>query len=214
MLSDSIETALKRLHPRIPEDRKWAVVLPINTCRHQPDALPTSSSTVQEEVELFIMKDGDEWKVDDAQLEALLSLASFSAWVTTQIKKNRTAKEQKTSSSAVKSFEHRTKRPTVKDHQSIGWLREKAPESPCYEKIIGKSSPRLVSDLSWWIGDVEQGFRKVKIVNEINSSSIFIPSQGSSSSDRETNYDEVIDSLTLGFYANNESAPESSMYAI
>lgn len=214
MLSDSIETALKRLHPRIPEDRKWTVVFPINTCRHQPDALPTRSSTVQEEVELFIMKDGDEWKVDDAQLEALLSLASYSAWVTKQIRGNRIAREAKESSSALESSENRTKRPIGKDHQSIGWLRTKALESPSYDTIIGKSSPRLVLDLSWWIGDVEQVFfREVKVVHEINQGSIFVPPKGSSS-DREANYDKVINSLTLGFYANDETSQESSMYAI
>lgn len=129
MLSDSIETALKRLHP--PKDHhKWAVLFPINTCRHQPDALPTLCSTVQEEVELFITKVGDEWKVNDAQLEALLSLASYSAWVTKQIRKKRTATERENSSSVLEPSEHLTEPPIGKDGQPIGWLRTKALESP------------------------------------------------------------------------------------
>lgn len=206
MLANSIETALETLHLQLPGSHKWAVVFPINTCRTLRDALPTLRSTDQEEVKLSIMKVGNGWKVDDAQLEALLSLASYSARVTKQIIGNRAAREGEKSSSALKSSKARTEQPAVEHCPPISWLRPKAPELPVYEKFIGKSSPRLVSDLSWWMGDVEG-------VNDIKQNNVFAHPT-SSSSDCEANYGKVIDPLALGFYANVESSQESSMYAI
>ena len=71
VLSNSIETAVRRLSPRLPAEygKKCAVVLLVDTYLQS-----TSKPDSQEEVELYIIKDGDVWKVDDGQLEALLSL--------------------------------------------------------------------------------------------------------------------------------------------
>lgn len=103
ILSNPIGIALKKLSPHLPAEfgKKYAVVFQIDTYRTKPHAPPTSMSDsqeeesriVKEEVELYIMRDGDKWKVDDAQLEAPLSLASYSAWADEQTKVSREEKQ-------------------------------------------------------------------------------------------------------------------------
>ena len=134
VLSNSIETALRKLSPELPPKfgRKCAVVLRVDTY------LPSSSmSDSQEEVELYIIKDGDVWKVDDGQLEALLSLVSYSVWAAEQ--HNCSEAETDRGKSSVRSGPsgHLTKESNSEDSQTIGWLRAKAPDSRIYDMIIG-----------------------------------------------------------------------------
>ena len=100
-------------------------------------------------MELYIIKDGDRWKVDDAQLEALLSLVSYSAWVAEQNRGNREETDKGRSPARLDSSGHRVMEQSIKDSRSIGWLRAKAPDSHIYHKVFGKSSPKLLSDLFW-----------------------------------------------------------------
>lgn len=147
ILSDAIEITLERLNPRLSTDEKCAVVVQVNTSRNMPDPLATSESSVQEEIELMIRRDGNEWKVDDAQLEALLSLLSFSIWAMKQNRKNQEETVEGTSLSSSESSGHRTERQIVDNHLPIGRLRAKAPDSQIFDRIVGISSPKLVSDL-------------------------------------------------------------------
>lgn len=213
MLSNSIEAALKTLNPRLPIVEKCAVVLQINTGQDKPHRSPTSRSNNQGEVELIIMRDGDEWKVDDAQLEALLSLVSFSAWTTKQKGRNQEETGEEKSSSSSDSSGRRVEKQIVENRQSIGWLRAKALDSQIYQRIVGKLSPKLVSDLSWWIVDAVQSLEEVAVVDEFKEISVSaFPS--SSSSDFKAKYGKVVEPLVLGFYVDKETSKESSMYAI
>ena len=164
MLSNSIETALKTLNPQLPVDNEYAIALQVNTGQNKSRAASASRPNDHGEVELAIMQDGDKWKVNDSQLEALLSLVSFSTLAT---KQKRNGKNQEETGGEKRSQ-------TVENRQSIGWLRAKAPDMQTYEKVIGKFSPKLVSDLSWWIVDGLQGLMEVKVVDEV-SETVFAP---------------------------------------
>lgn len=213
ILSNAIETTLERLDPQLLMDKKCAVVLQVNTCRNRPDVPPNSESTVQEEIELMIVRDGKEWKVDDAQLEALLSLLSFSFWATKQNRKNQGEIDEEKRLSRSESSGHGTERQIVDNNQSIGWLRAKTPDSQKFERIVGKSSPRLISDLSWWTTTEMHELKAVNIIDGLRENSVFAIST-SSSSGSEANCDKIIKSPVLGFYADTQTSEESSMYAI
>lgn len=130
ILSNSIETALERLSPTLLFEKKCTVVLQINTFRTMSSVPPTSRPSAQEEidslgedssqeeVELEIIKDGGKWKVDDAQLEALLSLVSYSTWAAEQNRSQEADEEE--SSASLESSGHHTKEQSVKNSQSIG----------------------------------------------------------------------------------------------
>lgn len=213
ILSNAIETTLKRLNPGPLIDKKYAVVLQVVTCRNMPGTPLTSESYFQEEVELVLMRDGNEWKVDDAQLEALLSLLSFSFWATKQNRKNQEEKAEETSSSSFESSGRHIGRQIVHNDQSIGWLRTKAPESQIFERIVGKSSPKLVSDLTWWTSHKMHGLKALKINDGFQENSVFAFST-SCSSKFEGKGHKIMKSPALGFYANTGASEESRMYAI
>ena len=110
-----------------------------------------------------IIKDGDKWKVDDAELEALLSLVSYSAWAAEQNKRNQEDKQKRESTVHLESSGHRTKEQNVENSRSIGWLRTKVSDSQIYLQVVGKSKPKLLSDLFWWASNTEQVLKKVNL---------------------------------------------------
>ena len=202
ILSNAIEISLERLSPELPSTKKCAVVFQVNTYRTVPN-MPSPSGpnaqeqissreedSSQEEVKLGIMKDGNKWKVDDAQLEALLSLVSYSTWA---VEQNRSQQEinRDESSADFQSSGHRTKQQSVKNSQSIGRLREKAPDLQIYDIIVGKPSPTLFCDLFWWISDAKQAFKEV-----------------------ETKHGSVSEVPALGFYMNDNTSAKSGMVTI
>ena len=167
-LSNSIEITLERLDPRLAWEfgEKRAVVLPIDIKTSRQVHMPISRNEVgsQEEVKLHIAKDSDKWKVDDAQLEALLSLISYSAWAAEQGKKN-AEKLNRQDMMNSKSSGYRIREQNMESSRSIGWLRAKPPDSRTYETVVGRRNPKLLSDLLWWIPDME---RSPKILNTID----------------------------------------------
>ena len=199
VLSNSIETALKRLSPKLPEHfgEKWPVILRVDTYRSMQHMPPISTL---EEVELYITKDCGKWKVDDSQLEALLSLVSYSGWTAEQNKRNQEGTDRET-------YLER-----VKDSRSIGWLRAKAPGSQIYDTIVGKSSPRLISDLHWWVSDTEQVLKEAKSVHTCRANRVLADFTGPLS-DADANCDKV-ERPALGFYMNDETLGENGMFAI
>ncbi|KAL9034418.1 MAG: hypothetical protein Q9214_007051 [Letrouitia sp. 1 TL-2023] len=134
ILSNSIEAAFQRMYRG---SGKYTVVLQINTCQTMLYAPPTSRPgfqqqvesyvppasmpSSQEEVELKITCEGGKWKVDDAELEALLSLVSYSAWAADQDNK-----KNKGGSPAHTDYEEgsRTERQISLGNDRIGWLLE------------------------------------------------------------------------------------------
>ena len=192
---------------------QYAVVLQINIGRNKPHASPNSRSNFREEVELTIIRDGDEWKVDDAQLEALLSLVSFSAWATKQNRRNREETEGEERSSTSDPSRFYTEQQHFENHQSIGWLRAEALDLQICDRIVGKSSSKLASDLSWWIVDAGPVSEEVTALDGLKGDRDLAISTDSSSS-FEADYNEFFNPLTLRFYANNETSQKSSMYAI
>ena len=213
VLSNSVETALRMLNPRLPAEfgKKCAVVLQVDTYRTM-SYLPSSSEPhFQEEVELYIIKDGDVWKVDDGQLEALLSLVSYSVWAAEQNKRSQAETNRGKSLARSESSGHPTKESSFEDSQSIGWLRAKAPDSRIYDIIIGKSSPRLMSDLHWWVSDTKQDLKKAKTVHNGMVTRVLADSTGPLS-DAEANWDKV-ERPALGF-VEDETLGENGMVTI
>lgn len=160
---------------------------------------------MKEEVELYIMRDGDKWKVDDAQLEALLSLVSYSAWAHEQKKRGREEKQKRENTEHLKSPGHRTEKQNVENSKSIGWLRAKALDSQVYDKVVGSS--KLSSDLIRWIPATEKVFKEVRIVDELREDGVLAVSTGSS-------FDSEGKPPTLGFYMNDETSGSSGMITI
>ena len=193
ILSNSIETVFERLSPRLPFGKECAVVFQIDTCRAILDAPPTSMpgfpekvKLEEEEVELKITEDGGKWKVDDAEVEALLSLISYSAWAAEK-DKNLEGKQRKKSLAHSESLgDLRFKGQSVEKNRFTGRLGAKALDSQTYDKIVGKSNPKLFFDLFWWISDARQVFKEVK----------------------------TVEPLTLGFYVNDKTVEESGMVAM
>lgn len=213
VLSNSIETALGTLNPRLPAEygKKCAVVLRVDTYRTMP-FLPSSSEPVSQEVKLYIFKDGDTWKVDDGQLEALLSLVSYSVWAAKQNRRRLVETNEGRSLAHSESLGHLTEESDFEESQSIGWLRAKAPESRIYDIIIGISSPRLMSDLHWWVADTKQDLKKAKIVHTGMVTRVLADFTGPLS-DVEANYDKV-ERPALGFYVDDGTLGENGMAAI
>lgn len=212
ILANSIDTALERLSPRLPAEfrEKCAVVFRVDIYRTMPHAPPTSMPSSQE-VELKIIKDGDKWKVNDAELEALLSLVSYSAWAA-QNKKNREETDREKSSAHLDFSGHRTKEQSIENSRSTGWLRAKAPDSQIYNKIVGKSSTKLLSDLFWWTSGTERVPRKVGIVNPFSANRIF-PNFTKSLSDDEEKCNKA-ERPALGFYVKDETLDKNCMVTI
>ena len=210
-LSNSIEAALERLSPQLPAEfgGKCAVVLQVNTYRNIPHAF-------REEVELYIIKDGDRWKVDDSQLEALLSLVSYSAWVAEQNRRSREETDRGKSLAHLDSSGHHINEQSIEDSRSIGWIRAKAPESQIYHKVFGKSSPKLLSDLFWWTSITEEVLDKVKAADTCKENMFAVP-RGSgleNDSDSEAKSAKVIERHALGFDVSDEASKETSTIRI
>lgn len=207
ILPNSIEIALEKPSPHLPAEfgKKCAVVFQIDTFRTIPHAPPISGELriMKEEVELYILREGDKWKVDDAQLEALLSLVSYSAWAHEQKKRSREEKQKREDTEHLESPGHRTEEQNVENSQSIGWLRAKALDSQIYDKVVGKSSSKLI----WWIPAPEQVFKGVRIVDELSGNRVLVVSTGSS-------FDSEGKPPTLGFYMNDETSGSSGMITI
>ena len=199
LLSNSIEAALGALSPELPAQfgKECAVVLRVDTYRNMQRVSPIS---IPEEVELYITKDRGRWKVDDSQLEALLSLVSYTVWTAEHSKRDQ------------ESSRHLTKESSVKDSRSIGWLRAKAPDSRMYDIIVGKSSPRLLSDLHWWVSDTDQYLKKAKTAHNCRVTRVLADFTGPSS-DAEANFDKI-ERPALGFYVNDGTLGEDGMAAI
>ena len=210
-LSNSIEAAFERLNPQLPAKfgGRCAVVLEVNTYRNTPHAF-------REEVELYIIKDGDRWKVDDAQLEALLSLVSYSAWVAEQNRGNREETDKRRSPARLVSTGYPVKEQSIKDSRSIGWLRAKAPDSHIYHKVFGKSSPKLLSDLFWWTSATEGFLDKVKATGTCKDNMVAVP-RGfglENGSAFEVKPDKAIERHALGFDVNDEASKETGTITI
>lgn len=141
-------------------------MLPIDIKTSRQIHMPISRNEVesQEEVKLNIAKDSDKWKVDDAQLEALLSLASYSAWAAEQGKKN-AEKPKRQDMMNSKPSRYRTREQNMESSRSIGWLRAKPPDSRTYETVVGRRNPKLLSDLLWWIPDMERFPHKLNTID-------------------------------------------------
>ena len=211
VLSNSIETALERLNPELPAEigGKCAVVLRVDIHRIMPNVPATSMPGSQEEVELYIIQESKKWKVDDAQLEALLSLVSYSAWAAEQNRRNQEETDREKSAAGLESSEHSSKDQSVGSSRSIGWLRAKAPDSQIYHRVVGKSSPKLMSDLFWWTPNTQYILNKVKYVGRCKGNMVNVPIDPDSSMINpwaviDTGEDEkAVERHALGFYAND-----------
>lgn len=201
ILSNSIEIALERLNPGRLADfgEKCAVVLPIDIRNVRPTSMPSS----REEVELYITKDGEKWKVDDAQLEALLSLVSYSAWATKQKIGIQEEKSGSEDMMYLKSSGYCTKKQNIENNRPTGWLRAKPPDLRIYNKIVGKVNPKLLSDLYWWIPDMERlhNHQKVKMIDKFKEKETWATSVPSSSS-------------FLGLYVDDKASKENGIILI
>ena len=210
-LSNSIEAALERLSPQLPAEYggRCAVVLQVNTYRNIPHAF-------REEVELYIIKDGDRWKVDDAQLEALLSLVSYSAWVAERNRANREETDKGKTPARFDSSGQGVEEQSIKDSRSIGWLRAKALDSHIYHRVFGNSSPKLLYDLFWWTPVTERFLDKVKATSPYKESMVAVPRdfgiQNASAS--EAKPDKAIERHALGFGVNDEASKETGTITI
>ena len=207
-LSNSIEAALERLRPQLPEEFgiECVVVLQVTTCRNIPLAF-------REEVELGISKVHDRWKVNDAQLEALMSLVSYSTWVAEQNRRNRKETDREKILERRDSSGNRIKEQSIEDSRPIGWLPAKPPESQTYHKVFGKSSPKLLSDLYWWTASTKEVPDKVCICKD-NTVAVVRNFGLEYKSDSEAKSDKVVELHALGFDVNDEASKETSMITI
>ena len=203
-LANSIETALERLNLSLDSElgERYAVVLVVDTYLTMP---PICTRGSQEEVELYLNKTRDKWKVDDAQLEALLSLISYHVWAAEHETWNTGETDR------LEPWGQRTKEQSHENSRSIGWLRAKAPKSRIYAKVVGKSSPKLISDLCWWISDTEQVLKKARTIYTRGGARGFADFTDPLS-DAEVKCDKV-GRPALGFYVNDETSGENSMVA-
>lgn len=165
----------------------------------------------QEEVELYIIKDGDKWKVDDGQLEALLSLVSYSAWAAEQNKIKQEGTDRLKGLARSKSSGRLFAGLSVEQTRSIGRLRAKAEGSQKYDQVFHKSSPKLMSDLRWWNSDGEQVLKERTIRTCIAIT--VLTDSTNSSPDAEAMRDEV-ERPPLGFYVEGENSGEYGMLSI
>ena len=162
-------------------------------------------------MELYIIKDRGNWKVNDSQLEALLSLVSYSVWAAEQSKRKQETDKGK-SPARSESSRHLTTEPSVKDNRSIGWLRAKAPDSRIYDQVVDKSSPKLASDLRWWIPDAELVLKEARTIHTCTATKVLADSPNSLS-DSEAKCDRL-EPPALGFYVDDETSGENGMFAI
>ncbi len=213
-LSNSIETALERLNFSRESElgERYAVVLGVDTYRTMPYVPPTSVPGSQEKVELYLNKTRNKWKVDDAQLEALLSLVSYHAWAAEHKRWNTGETDRGKNTARLEPWGQRTKEKSHENSRSIGWLRAKAPESRIYAKVVGKSSPKLMSDLRWWISDTEQVLKEARTIYTCRGTRV-LADFADPLSDAEVKCDKV-ERPALGFYVNDETSGENSMVAI
>lgn len=184
VLSESIETALRMLSPELGEfGEACSLVLPIFIARSRRDAPDSSASGPQaapatfrdtpsltgqvwdqEEIELSLVKNGDQWEVFDTELEALLSLLLYSVHMADE-ETNRKAKTATVDNMGRPASVRR--RPLEKNTQrskARGWLRAKILEPVfTFDIVVGKSNDRLLSDLFWWIEDAEKILKKIKV---------------------------------------------------
>lgn len=181
ILSNSIETVLERLQIGLMAEyrKRCAVFLPVKTV----SPLPSAQNSEDMELELPIIDDGY-LKVDDAQLEALLSLVSYSSW-------------------GYRRDKLRYLKPSPQRSTS-GWLHMKAPESQIYDIVVGRSSPKLLSDLFWWIPDMKGVLKEVEIVNMRKEDRFLTVSTGSFYGFEEKT-SKVIKRSALGFYVDDNN---------
>ena len=219
ILSNTIESALENLSPRILYG-KYAVVLQINIFRTMQYAPPTSRPgsqqqvesyvssasmpSSQEEVELKLTHEGGKWKVDDAELEALLSLVAYSAWTADQDNKKYRGG---TPAHTDHAEDPRTERQVTLGNDSIGWLREKSYTLQMYDIIIGKSSPKLLSDLHWWTPNTGKGLKEVDIVPKRKQNRLPTRSKGSlfDSVPEEARVPKQAERPALGYYTDEKT---------
>ena len=213
VLSNSIETTLERLSPRLPATLggKCAVILRVDTYRNIPRAPSTSMSDCQEEVQLHLIKEGDKWKVNDSQLEALLSLVSYSLWAAEQSKRMRVETDRGMSPVRLDSSEHSIKAQSLANGRSTGWLRAKAPDSKLCYKVVGKSRPKLLCDLFWWTPNLEELLNKAKYVDTCREIMVAVQGDFSPETDLkfEADFDRLPERHALGFYVSSEGSKES-----
>ena len=214
VLSNSIETALERLSPKLPAEfgDEWPVILQIDTYRTMPYMPSTSMPDSREEVELYIIKDGDKWKVDDGQLEALLSLVSYSAWAAEQNKIKQEGTDRGKSLSRSKSSGRLIKESSVEESRSVGWLRAKAPDSQIYDQVFHKSTPKLMYDLRWWNPEGQQVLKEERTIRTCIATRVLTDSTNSLS-DAEAKCDKV-ERPALGFFVGEETSGEYRMVSI
>ena len=213
VLSNSIETAFERLSPQLPAifGGKCAVVLRVDTYQNLPREPSTSMSDCQEEVQLHLIKEGDKWKVNDSQLEALLSLVSYSAWAAEQSKRIRVETDRGIRLVRLDSSGHSIEAQSLENGHSSGWLRAKAPDSKLCHNVVGKSSPKLLCDLFWWSPNMEESLNKAKYVGTCRESMVAVQGDFSHETDldSEADLDNAIERHALGFYVSGESSKES-----
>lgn len=207
-LANSIEAALERLRPQLPKEFgiKRVVVLQVTTYRNIPHAF-------REEAELGISKVRDRWKVNDAQLEALMSLVSYSTWLAEQNRRNRKETDRGKILERRDSSGNCINEKSIEDSRPVGWLRAKPPESQTYHTVFGKSSPKLLSDLYWWTASTKEVPDKVGICKE-NTVAVVRDSGLENDSDSEAKSDKVVELHALGFDVNDEASKETSMITV
>ena len=230
-VSNSIDSALETLSPQLPAQfgEKCVVIIRIDTCQvmQDPPAAPRPGAQEesgihinQEEVELTITKDGDKQKVDDSQLEALLSLVSYSSWAAEQNQRRHEAKHTQGGgggfdgphgpNSINSAGRGLSEKQSVNDSQFTGWLRTRAKDKGMCNKIVGISNPRLLCDLFWWIPNMDQVLKQVKVVHNYQGNRQLAISTGTpNGSDTQSN--EVTKLPTLGFCVDGEISENDGM---
>ena len=92
-----------------------------------------------EDIELKIVKNNGYWKVDDAQLEALLSLISYSDW----------------------NAQQSTTKQSIKKHWPTRSSGKGDIVSETYHHLICPKIPKLPSELYWWIPKVQYKLKMI-----------------------------------------------------
>ena len=168
---------------------------------------PASMPIFQDEIELRLTQEGTKWKVDDAQLEALLSLVTYSAWAADQIKMRYTGGNP---AHREQSRDQRTRRHIPIKNDSIGWLRGEAPDSQTIDIVVGKSSPKLLSDLCWWVHGAQKSLKRVDMVQTYKNNGLPTISTGH----RLVFSGPTVKRPAVGFYANFETSESIGMVIV
>ena len=150
-------------------------------------------------MELYLTKGGNKWKVDDAQLEALLSLVSYSVWLAEENWKHRETDREK-GPAPFKSSRYR-----FENSRSIDRFRAKAAKRQIYQHVVGKSTPKLLSDLLLWMPNRVEVFYKMKCVGQSKGNRVAVVSTHFPFEIEATD-DKIIERPALGFYLNDRKS--------